>query len=72
MVDIHDRMPVVLPPDGAREWLKSRLAPEHVENLARHHAEPVDSFEWFVVGKKEGNVKNKGASLIQPSDRSLQ
>ena len=24
MVDIHDRMPVVLPPDGAREWLKSR------------------------------------------------
>ena len=65
MVDIHDRMPVVLPPDVAREWLGPRLSPERAEDLARHHAVPVDQFEWYEVGKDVGNVKNKGPALIK-------
>jgi putative SOS response-associated peptidase YedK len=64
MVDIHDRAPVVLPPDVAREWLESGLAPERAEDLARDHAEPTESFEWYEVGKDVGNVKNKGRGLI--------
>ena len=68
LVDIHDRMPVVLPPDVAREWLDNRLPAESAEALARHHAEPVASFEWYDVGKDVGNVKNKGPGLIQPID----
>lgn len=44
MVDIHDRAPLVLPPDVAREWLESGLAPEPAADLAQHHVEPV---EWF-------------------------
>lgn len=70
MVDIHDRMPVVLPPDVAREWLEGGLAPERAEDLARHHAEPVESFEWYEVGKEVGNVKNKGPELIRPDQGS--
>jgi len=65
MVDIHDRMPVVFPTDIAREWLDTGLEPERAEDLARHHAEPVDAFEWYEVGKDVGNVKNKGADLIR-------
>lgn len=68
MVDIHDRMPVVLPPDIAREWLEAGLAPQRAEDLARHHAELVQSFEWYEVGKEVGNVKNKGSALIKPAD----
>tara|TARA_R110000868_G_scaffold155362_1_gene381795 strand:- start:9718 stop:10023 length:306 start_codon:yes stop_codon:yes gene_type:complete len=67
MVDIHDRMLVVLPPDVAREWLDYGLPAESAEALARHHAEPVDSFEWYKVSKDVGNVKNKGAGLIIPA-----
>lgn len=66
MVDIHDRTPVVLPPDVAREWLEAGLASERAEDLARHHVEPVESFEWFKVGKDVGNVANKGERLIEP------
>tara|TARA_R110000868_G_scaffold406510_1_gene686982 strand:+ start:2657 stop:3214 length:558 start_codon:yes stop_codon:yes gene_type:complete len=65
MVDIHDRMPVVLTADTAREWLDTGLEPERAEDLARHHAEPVDAFEWYEVGKEVGNVKNKGPGLIR-------
>ena len=67
MVDIHDRMPVVLPPDVAREWLEAGLAPERAEDLARHHAVPVDQFEWYEVGKEVGNVRNKGRELVKPN-----
>ncbi|ROZ80369.1 hypothetical protein EF096_18010 [Pseudomonas neustonica] len=69
MVDIHDRAPVVLPPDVAREWLESGMAPECAEDLARHHAEQTESFEWYEVGKDVGNVKNKGPGLIESIER---
>lgn len=65
MVDIHDRRPVVLRPDVAREWLEHGLLPERAEDLARHHETPVNEFEWFPVGKAVGNVNNHGVELIQ-------
>lgn len=66
MVDIHDRTPVVLPPDVAREWLETGLPSERAEDLARHHAEQAKSFEWFQVGQEAGRVGNDGAGLIAP------
>lgn len=66
MVDIHDRRPVVLPPEIAREWLETGLAPERAEDLARHHDIAVEEFEWFPVGKAVGNVRNHGPELIEP------
>ena len=50
---------------ATREWLDTGLEPERAEDLARHHAEPVDAFEWYEVGKEVGNVKNKGPGLIR-------
>ena len=64
MVDIHDRRPVVLPADVAREWMEPGLLPERAENLARHHDLQVDQFEWYPVGRAVGNVKNHGPELI--------
>lgn len=64
MVDIHDRRPVVLPPDVAREWLEPGLLPERAEDLARHHDTPVEAFEWYPVAKDVGSVKNQGESLL--------
>ncbi|MBL4835671.1 MAG: SOS response-associated peptidase family protein [Pseudomonas sp.] len=66
MVDIHDRMPVVLPPEVAREWLDTSLPAHSAEDLARYHAMPVEAFEWYPVGKEVGNVRNGGSELIQP------
>nr|WP_312968731.1 SOS response-associated peptidase family protein [Pseudomonas sp.] len=65
MVDIHDRRPVVLPPDVAREWLEPGLLPERAADLARHHDTPVEAFEWYPVDKAVGNVKNQGPYLIE-------
>ena len=66
MVDIHDRRPVVLAPDVARQWLESGLDPLAAEDLARHHSAPVDAFEWYEVDRAVGNVRNKGPELISP------
>ena len=71
MVDIHDRRPVVLPPDVAREWLEPGLLPERAEDLARHHDTPVEAFEWYPVDKAVGNVKNHGPELIREIDSPL-
>jgi putative SOS response-associated peptidase YedK len=31
-----------------------------------HQGEPAEAFEWFKVSTAVGNVRNKGASLIEP------
>ncbi|KTB75412.1 MULTISPECIES: SOS response-associated peptidase [Pseudomonas] len=66
MVDIHDRRPVVLSADDAREWVEFGLSTSRAEQLAREACRPVADFEWFAVGKAVGNVKNQGSALIAP------
>lgn len=65
MVDIHDRRPVVLAPEQAREWLQPGLASPRAEALARCGRAATD-FEWYPVGKAVGNVRNHGPALIEP------
>lgn len=65
MVDIHDRRPVVLGPEDAREWLEPGLSAERALELARHNR-PVEEFEWYPVGKAVGNVRNQGPELVLP------
>ncbi|MEH6389198.1 MULTISPECIES: SOS response-associated peptidase family protein [Pseudomonas] len=75
MVDIHDRRPVVLPPDVAREWLDPALPANHAHDLARYHSLPADAFEWYAVTRAVGNVSNDGPEMIAPlppEDTSLQ
>ena len=75
MVDIHDRRPVVLPADIAREWLDASMPAHYAQDLARYHSLPVDAFEWYPVSKAVGSVRNDGPELIAPlppEDESLQ
>ena len=66
MVDIHDRRPVVLATEHAREWLDQSLERERAEELALEFSQPTEDFEWYPVGKAVGNVKNQGPELIHP------
>ncbi|MGU1669231.1 SOS response-associated peptidase [Pseudomonas aeruginosa] len=66
MVDIHDRRPVVLSPDLAREWLDPATPPERAEQIVLNQGEPSESFRWYTVSRDVGNVRNQGPQLIEP------
>ncbi|HEK1648078.1 SOS response-associated peptidase family protein [Pseudomonas aeruginosa] len=66
MVDIHDRRPVVLSPDLAREWLDPATPPERAEQIVLLHGEPSEAFTWYAVDAAVGNVRNQGPQLIAP------
>ncbi|HCE7038118.1 TPA: SOS response-associated peptidase [Pseudomonas aeruginosa] len=66
MVDIHDRRPVVLPPELAREWIDPATTPERAEQIVLHQGEPSESFRWYAVDPAVGNVRNQGPQLIEP------
>ncbi|PBP70536.1 hypothetical protein CCL15_13375 [Pseudomonas syringae] len=65
MFDIHDRRPLVLSPELAREWTDSATDPARAAEIARECCTPVDEFEWYKVGKAVGNVRNQGQDLIR-------
>ncbi|ROL87985.1 SOS response-associated peptidase family protein [Pseudomonas protegens] len=64
MVDIHDRRPVVLAPELAREWLDPATLKERSEQMVLHQSEPTEAFEWFRVSTAVGNVRNNEADLL--------
>lgn len=66
MADIHDRKPLVLTPEHAREWIDPYLTPARAEEIAKECCQPVEDFEWYAVGKAVGRVKNQGANLLLP------
>ena len=66
MVDIHDRRPVVLAPEHAREWVSAQTTPDRLREIAMEHCRPVEEFHWYPVAKDVGNVRNRGAHLIAP------
>jgi putative SOS response-associated peptidase YedK len=66
MVDIHDRRPVTLSPELAREWLDPTIPKEDAEQMALLQGEPTEAFEWFKVDRAIGNVRNQGRQLIEP------
>ncbi|HEN8798184.1 hypothetical protein HP546_01330 [Pseudomonas sp. CM25] len=66
LVDIHDRKPLVLTPDTAREWLDPTTSAERAAEIVREGCRPAASFHWYPVGKAVGNVRNQGAELIMP------
>jgi putative SOS response-associated peptidase YedK len=68
MLDIHDRRPVVLPADLAREWIDPNTTSQRAEKIVRELGLPSEKFAWYPVSKAVGNVKNTGAALIAPLD----
>ena len=71
MVDIHDRRPVTLSRELAREWLDPGTPKERAEQIALLQGEPTEAFEWFKVDRAVGNVRNQGAALIEPAAPTL-
>jgi putative SOS response-associated peptidase YedK len=65
LADIHDRMPLVLPPDRWAQWLGEAPAdPDRL--LAPTPDEVVAALEVRPVGAAVGNVRNNGRHLIDP------
>ena len=71
MVDIHDRRPLVLTPEMAREWLDPATTAARAAEIAMTFSQPTEEFEWFKVGKAVGSVRNQAADLILPIDERL-
>jgi len=71
LLDIHDRMPVVLEPEAAREWLHSDTALARASALAKHSTLPLSDFAWHPVSDYVGSVRNQGATLIEKIDNPL-
>jgi putative SOS response-associated peptidase YedK len=59
MVDIHDRRPVVLSPEQAREWVYPETTPERVAQIAKECCRPTEEFTWFEVSRYVGNVRKR-------------
>ncbi|MGX9275963.1 SOS response-associated peptidase family protein [Pantoea ananatis] len=64
MIDIHDRMTVVLPSEVLIEWLSEDTIPERADEIVHEAALPEDDFKWHKVSKAVGEIYNQGAELI--------
>ncbi|HTD05664.1 SOS response-associated peptidase [Undibacterium sp.] len=66
MVDIHDRRPVALLPEDARDWLDLGFDYKQAEMIARERSLPVDVFEWYRVSRDVNGSRMRDAHLIEP------
>lgn len=64
MVPIHDRMPVILPPEHWDRWLDPKTPPESLTELLVPF--PADRMAERKVSRRVGDVKNKGAEVQGP------
>ncbi|HBZ8007604.1 TPA: SOS response-associated peptidase [Klebsiella variicola subsp. variicola] len=65
LVDIHDRRPLVLTSEAAREWLRRDVGGKEAEEIIADGALSADHFTWYPVSRAVGNAKNQGAELIE-------
>lgn len=67
MIPIHDRMPVIVPPDRYDLWLDSA---EHDEKKLFAMLRPYSSVEMtaYPIGTLVNNAKNDVAACIQPME----
>ena len=66
LVDIHDRRPLVLAPEAAREWMRQDVTGAEAAEIASDGAVSADDFTWHPVTLAVGNVKNQGPELLAP------
>ncbi|MGD8379147.1 MAG: SOS response-associated peptidase [Gammaproteobacteria bacterium] len=58
---IHERMPVILPPDAFDEWLKASSDPEHLKPLLVPYRGPLLSHP---VSRRVNSPRNDGPDLV--------
>jgi putative SOS response-associated peptidase YedK len=61
---LHDRMPVILPPESFAEWLDPLAAQPELLDLLRPC--PAEWLALHPVGAGVGNVRNDGPELVEP------
>lgn len=66
LVDIHDRRPLVLTPEAAREWMRQDVSGKEAEDIAKDGAVPAEMFIWHPVTRAVGNIKNQEPEMIEP------
>lgn len=64
MVDVHDRRPIALTPERAREWLDPATPKERAEQMLLE-GEPPEAFEWFRVSQEVNKPANEGEHLLE-------
>ncbi|MBK2664347.1 SOS response-associated peptidase [Klebsiella pneumoniae] len=57
MVEIHDRRPLTLSPEVAREWLLQDIWGKEATEIAADGSVSADHFAWHPVSRAVGNVK---------------
>lgn len=67
LIDIHDRRPLVLMPEAAREWMRQDITGAQAVEIAGDGAVSADIFIWHAVTRDVGNVRNQGPELINPT-----
>ncbi|EDV5583750.1 hypothetical protein AU673_003622 [Salmonella enterica subsp. salamae] len=68
LVDIHDRRPLVLSPDAAREWMRQGISGKEVEEIITDGAVSTDKFTCHAETRTVGNVKIKGTNQSRQYD----
>jgi putative SOS response-associated peptidase YedK len=66
LAEVHDRMPLILPPDRWVDWLAGGGDPEPL--LRPLDAAALAAIEVRPVGAAVGNVRNNGPELLNPPD----
>lgn len=56
LVDIHNRRPLVLTPEAAREWLRQDIGGKEAEEIAAEGAVPADWIIWHAVSRSVRNT----------------
>ena len=65
LAPLHDRMPVVIPPDGWDDWLGEKSASERtLATLLRPY--PDQAMAFWAVDRRVGNVRNDSPDLFAP------
>jgi putative SOS response-associated peptidase YedK len=64
--EIHDRMPVILPPDAYDLWLNPDLRdPETLRDLLRPY--PEELMEAYPVSRRVNSPRSEGPALVEPA-----
>ena len=69
MLDIHERRPLLLMAEEAKEWLDPETTYEDANHLANTVAKQVEAFRWFRVSKGVNRADNNEPAFNEAIDK---
>lgn len=70
LVDIHDRRPLVLSPEAAREWMRQDIVGKEAGKIAVEEAVPAAQFIWHAVSRTYRSQRQKSGSRVNRASSS--